>query len=241
MNKINLIELYTCLQGEGKFMGVPHILVRFGGCNFRCDFGAYGLCDTPQSSYSFNVKEAIFDYQDVFNMVKENIGIKHILITGGEPTLSKGFSDFVRQLRSDFPFHVLSVETNGSILIPTDTASYLDCITISPKFEYAFKKDAEERMAAYRDSLYKNVKTSGDKLIFKLVVVKNTDFDKQLTLLEDLEVSNHLVYLMPAGTTDELMHENRQIAWETALKYCFNYSDRLHIVVYKDKPKIKLI
>ena len=25
-------EIYTCLQGEGKYMGVPHILIRVTGC-----------------------------------------------------------------------------------------------------------------------------------------------------------------------------------------------------------------
>ena len=27
-------EIYTCLQGEGKYMGVPHILIRVTGCRY---------------------------------------------------------------------------------------------------------------------------------------------------------------------------------------------------------------
>ena len=39
-------EAYTCLQGEGKYMGIPHILLRVTGCRLRCQF-ANSFCDTP--------------------------------------------------------------------------------------------------------------------------------------------------------------------------------------------------
>ena len=44
-------EIYACLQGEGKLMGVPHILIRVTGCRLRCQF-ANSFCDTPYSSWS---------------------------------------------------------------------------------------------------------------------------------------------------------------------------------------------
>ena len=31
-------ELYTCLQGEGKYIGAPHILIRVSGCRLRSQF-----------------------------------------------------------------------------------------------------------------------------------------------------------------------------------------------------------
>ena len=31
-NTIPVNEMYTCLQGEGKLMGIPHILIRVTGC-----------------------------------------------------------------------------------------------------------------------------------------------------------------------------------------------------------------
>ena len=31
-------EAYLCLQGEGKYAGIPHILVRTLGCRGRCSF-----------------------------------------------------------------------------------------------------------------------------------------------------------------------------------------------------------
>ena len=32
---IPINEIYSCLQGEGKLMGVPHILVRMTGCKIK--------------------------------------------------------------------------------------------------------------------------------------------------------------------------------------------------------------
>ena len=41
---IPINEIYTCLQGEGKLTGVPHILVRVTGCRLRCQF-SNSFCD----------------------------------------------------------------------------------------------------------------------------------------------------------------------------------------------------
>ena len=43
-------EAYTCLQGEGKYMGIPHILLRVTGCRLRCQF-SNSFCDTPYDSW----------------------------------------------------------------------------------------------------------------------------------------------------------------------------------------------
>ena len=43
-------ETYTCLQGEGKYIGIPHILIRVTGCRLRCQFHN-SFCDTPYASW----------------------------------------------------------------------------------------------------------------------------------------------------------------------------------------------
>ena len=61
-------EIYTCLQGEGKLMGIPHILIRVSGCRLRCQF-ANSFCDTPYSSWK--PEKGKFTYDDVRNFYEK--------------------------------------------------------------------------------------------------------------------------------------------------------------------------
>ena len=49
--KIPIFELYTCLQGEGSLMGVPHILIRVTGCLIAQRHGQYTTIETEGSEF----------------------------------------------------------------------------------------------------------------------------------------------------------------------------------------------
>ena len=42
--ELNLVEIFSSVQGEGLYVGAPTVFVRFGGCDLRC-----GWCDSPQT------------------------------------------------------------------------------------------------------------------------------------------------------------------------------------------------
>jgi len=42
--ELNLVEIFSSVQGEGLYVGAPTVFVRFGGCDLRCSW-----CDTPDS------------------------------------------------------------------------------------------------------------------------------------------------------------------------------------------------
>jgi len=44
MESLNLVEVFSSVQGEGKYVGCRQIFVRLAGCNLACDF-----CDTASS------------------------------------------------------------------------------------------------------------------------------------------------------------------------------------------------
>jgi len=43
----NIVEIFHSVQGEGYRSGIPHVFIRFGKCNLRCEW-----CDTNFDVYA---------------------------------------------------------------------------------------------------------------------------------------------------------------------------------------------
>ena len=72
-------EVYSSIQGEGEFAGVPSVFVRTSGCNLRCWF-----CDTPFTSWQPEGTHVAL--ADLLRQVA-GFQIEHVVLTGGEPLL----------------------------------------------------------------------------------------------------------------------------------------------------------
>ena len=126
---MNVMEIYRSIQGEGALMGVPTTFVRFFACNLRCSW-----CDTK---YSWSVREGgtweSISPEEVVERVNA-LGTRHIVLTGGEPTLQKELAQLA-QLLKDREHH-LTIETNTTIFPPT-VVSLIDLWSLSPKLSSA--------------------------------------------------------------------------------------------------------
>ncbi len=126
---MNVMEIYRSVQGEGTLMGVPTTFVRFFACNLRCSW-----CDTK---YSWSVREGgtweSITAQEVAERVQA-LGARHIVLTGGEPTLQKELTTLARLLK-DQGYH-LTVETNTTIF-PASAVPLIDLWSLSPKLSSA--------------------------------------------------------------------------------------------------------
>lgn len=111
----NIVEIFHSVQGEGFRAGIPHVFIRFGACNLRCEW-----CDTNFDE--FDVKPAAEVLEEV---LKYNT--KNVIFTGGEPMLNDLWP--LARLLKRRGYH-LSVETNGTISIPEEL---IDWICVSPK------------------------------------------------------------------------------------------------------------
>ncbi len=110
-----IVEIFHSVQGEGHRTGIPHVFIRFGKCNLKCEW-----CDTDFETYS--TMNAIDILSEVMKFTCNNI-----IFTGGEPMLNDLWP-LHRLLKSRG--YSLSIESNGTIEIPE---GLVDWITISPK------------------------------------------------------------------------------------------------------------
>lgn len=111
----NIVEIFHSVQGEGFRSGIPHVFIRFGRCNLRCEW-----CDTDFDTYKqMSVTEILG--------VVMTYECKNVIFTGGEPMINDLWP-LARTLKRR-GYH-LSVESNGTVEIPD---GLMDWICISPK------------------------------------------------------------------------------------------------------------
>jgi len=102
---MKISEIFTSIQGETSFVGLPFTFVRLTGCNLRCSY-----CDT-QYAYEEGTE---YSLDKVVAEVNKR-AVTRVVITGGEPLLQDETCILCSRLL-DAGFTVL-LETNGSILI----------------------------------------------------------------------------------------------------------------------------
>ena len=109
-----IVEIFHSVQGEGFHTGVPHVFVRFGNCNLRCEW-----CDTDFMT---------FEQMELDDIVDRVISFEcnRVIFTGGEPAMQD--LETIGNRMKDHGIH-LSIESNGTI--PIDPV--IDWICISPK------------------------------------------------------------------------------------------------------------
>jgi 7-carboxy-7-deazaguanine synthase len=102
---MKISEIFTSIQGETSFVGLPFTFVRLTGCNLRCSY-----CDT-QYAYEEGTE---YSLDKVVAEVNKR-AVSRVVITGGEPLLQDETYILCSRLL-DAGATVL-LETNGSILI----------------------------------------------------------------------------------------------------------------------------
>lgn len=112
-------EMFTSIQGESTWMGLPCFFVRLSGCNLRCSY-----CDTK---HAYPQGKATEITSVVRAFARSSAAIAEI--TGGEPLAQAGFRDLARGLLEKGGGRPVLVETNGSLdisLIPDGVIAIMD-------------------------------------------------------------------------------------------------------------------
>lgn len=98
-------EIYTSVQGESTWAGVPCTFVRLTGCHLRCSW-----CDTEHSFH----KGVVRSVDDVVAAVAA-YGVPVVEVTGGEPLLQTATAALLTKLAD--AGHTVLVETSGAVSI----------------------------------------------------------------------------------------------------------------------------
>lgn len=171
-----VVEIFgPTVQGEGIDQGVVCHFVRFGGCDFRCDW-----CDTPYAVIPKEVREnstkmASEDIIEQLLALDKRVKAPWIVLTGGNPALHD-----LSTLVADLQHHgwLVSVETQGSKW--REWFKDVDRLCLSPKPPSAHVKYQFQVVQRFFDEAL-HARSSGER-DYHWLFVKIPIFD-----LKDLE------------------------------------------------------
>jgi len=131
----NIIEIFSSIQGEGKYVGCRQIFVRLEGCNLDCTYcdteneiGGHAHCMVEERAGTHELipYENPLSVEQVAEIVARLTGdVPHhsLSITGGEPLLHV---PFIKELAAHIDLPIF-LETNGTL--DRALAECIDCIS----------------------------------------------------------------------------------------------------------------
>lgn len=198
-------EIFSSIQGEGKYVGCRQLFIRLIGCNMNCPY-----CDTNDVAHDKTVpcileKAAGYqgdlkldnpvDIEDLMPYINYRLQSPHhsISITGGEPLL---FTDFIRALAQKVKqFNVpLFLETNGTL--PQQLEKVIDIIDII-SMDMKLPSDVQK---AYWQEHEQFLQVAKQKDVYVKIVVSaestEEDFARALDIIKNVD-ENILLVLQP--------------------------------------------
>lgn len=191
---VPISEIFSSIQGEGKYVGCRQLFIRFVGCNLSCrycdteDMLAADKCDLENDK----VLDNPVTLTDVLPYIKKRLQEKHhsISLTGGEPLL---YTDFINELADEVK-QPLFLETNGTLYEQlAEVIDNIDIISMDFKMPDAVGRDLWQlhekflRIASKKD-VYVKVVLADETL--------KSDFEKALELLNSVD-KNILLIIQP--------------------------------------------
>ena len=225
--KLRIAEIFTSIQGEGIWVGVPSTFVRVSGCNLRCVW-----CDTPYASWS--PEGPTLDICNIAEQV-EAAGVTHVVLTGGEPMLFDGIDPLARLLKE--AGLTITVETAGTVYrdLPCDLMSISPKLSNSTPPESSGWRSRHETFRTNIDVLRNLIENYDYQL--KFVVNPETgadlaEIDSLLSLLPRHEQAR--VLLMAEGVSTGVQHRRQALLAPICIERGWRLSPRLHIDLFGD-------
>ena len=220
-------EVFYSLQGEGPNTGVPSVFLRLATCNLACTW-----CDTKYTwdweHYDYALEVESLETSQVEARIL-SFECRRLIITGGEPLLQqRELASLVASLKEqDFQFEV---ETNGTIVPQPELVRDIDQWNVSPKLATSGNTEERRDQRQAMDALSRL-----PNAYFKFVVTDSSDVDEVCALRDQYGLFNQRIILMPEGTTKGDIERRSPWVSEACVKEGFQFSTRLHILLWGDK------
>ena len=244
--KIQVIEIYPCVQSEGSRQGRPTVAIRTTGCTHRCWFGEGGWCDSWYTS--IHPEKGKFTFNDIVKMYDENPHIKEMMLTGGAPTMHPALVNELTHFANERGI-LITMETEGSHFIETDFP--IGLLSISPKFSNSVPrvgiltplgKEVDQKFVDQHNKYRLNIPE------IKKMIEFHSDYhlkpvwdgtEENLAEIEafrvELGIPKDKTWIMPAGDTAEELTRMYPISIEMCTREGYNWTGRDHIIAYGQK------
>lgn len=211
-NKTKIREIFTSIQGEGPYIGVKQLFIRFSGCNLCCKY-----CDTNEAedeSFLEFSPEELNEYIQDFNLKT----IHSISVTGGEPLL---WVDFLTEF---FPLlkNKIYLETNATLKNNLEKVIQYIC-TISADIKLPSASGIENSFADH-DEFFKIAKKY-NKEIFAKIVFDNHILDDEIIHCIKLATKYELPLILQPKTVDDEVSVDKEKIFEVMDKFLIKHPD----------------
>ena len=244
--RIQVIEIYPCVQSEGSRQGRPTVAVRTTGCTHRCWFGEGGWCDSWYTS--IHPEKGKFTFNDIVKIYDENPHIKEMMLTGGSPTMHEVLVNELTHFANERGIFI-TMETEGSHFIETDYP--IGLLSLSPKFSNSVPrvgiltplgKEVDQKFVDQHNKYRLNIPE------IKKMIEFHSDYhlkpvwdgtEENLAEIEafrvELGIPKNKTWIMPAGDTAEELTRMYPISIEMCTREGYNWTGRDHIIAYGQK------
>ena len=198
-----LIEIFSSIQGEGKYAGCRQVFVRFEGCNLCCNYcdtqhdpGTHAYCDVEKHAGSRKFEHvsnpiSSGDLAGYVNILLHDLPHQAIALTGGEPLLH---ADFIHEIAPLMHAPVM-LETNGTLC--AELKKVIDDISIVSMDIKLPSVTGRELWAEHTEFL----RMARRKDIYVKVVVSNDttddEFDKAVSVVSNASGARTLFVIQP--------------------------------------------
>ncbi len=194
----NLIEIFSSVQGEGKYLGCRQIFIRLSGCNLNCaycdtNFKSVELCSV-ENNFIKNPVE-VSQLIEIVRKINSESPVHSVSFTGGEPLLHWKFVGEVARQLKNFGMKIF-LETNGILFNELEKIS--DCVDIVSMDIKLPSVTEENFFACHRKFL--QVAAQKD-LYVKIVISAETsdeEFDAAINLIS--ETSTEILLILQPVT-----------------------------------------